>query len=129
MLDKILKLLDAGYTREEISQILNPSAVVAPAPDPRPIPAVSPAPDPTPTPAPAAPDPVPVPAAPAGSAPDMGKLLEAVNQMGANIVSALQRAQIGGAALPYNPDPAAAIDAITAQIINPTHNTEVQNNG
>ena len=129
MIDKICKLLDAGYTREEISKMLNPAAVVAPLPDPRPNPAAPPAPDPTPAPAPAAPDPVPAPAPAAGGAPDMGQLLQAVNQMGANIVSALQRAQIGGSAMPYNPDPAAAIDAITAQIINPTHNTEVKNNG
>lgn len=59
----------------------------------------------------------------------MGKLLEAVNQMGANIVSALQRAQIGGTPNPYNPDPMAQIDAITAQIINPTHNNGGANNG
>ena len=129
MIDKICKLLDAGYTREEIAKILNSAAVVAPVPDPGANPAAPPAPDPTPASAPAAPAPVPAPAPAAGGTPDMGKLLEAVNQMGANIVSALQRAQIGGVILPYNPDPAAAIDAITAQIINPTHNNGGANNG
>lgn len=121
MLEKIIKLLDAGFTREEIAQLLNAAAVVAPAPDSGANPPIPPAPDPAPAPAPAPADPVPVPAPAPGDSPDMGKLLQAVNQMGSNIVAALQKAQIGGANLPFNPDPAAAIDTITAQIINPSH--------
>ena len=122
MVDKICRLLEAGYTREEIAQILNPAAIVAPGDNPptnAPIPAA-----PVPA-APVADNPVPVvpsPAAPAGGGVannGSSEVITAIQQMGNNIVSALQRASLGGAVLPYNPDPGAAMDAITAQIINP----------
>ena len=121
MLEQIIMLLQSGYTKDEISALLNGGGAGS---DPHTEPPVSGAADP----APAVPDhpAAPVPDPPVtGGAPDMGTLLQAINQMGSNIVSALQKAQIGGTPNPYNPDPMAQIDAITAQIINPTHNKEV----
>ena len=63
--EKIFKLLDAGFTADEIRALdaedLTPAPTPAPdpAPDPTPTPAPDPAPDPTPTPAPdPAPDPL-----------------------------------------------------------------------
>ena len=118
-LDKILTLINAGYTRDEIAALLAGQAPAAPAAAPA-------APDPAPTPA-AAPAAVPVspdpaaaagPAAPAAPAADMGSVLAAIHTMGSNIVSALQRAQIGGTSL-TPADPNSMLDAITAAIIDP----------
>ena len=100
-LDKILTLINAGYSREEITALLTP----APAPAPAPVPAPAPAPVPAPAPAPV---------------PDMAAIQGAINQMGSNIVTALQRSQLGGAVIPGQPDP--NIDpmiGVTAAIINP----------
>ena len=50
----------------------------------------------------------------------MEAILGAINQMGSNIVTALQRSQLGGAVIPGQPDP--NIDpmiGVTAAIINP----------
>lgn len=71
-LQEILKLVDAGFTADEIRNIngsaqpdLQPDPQPAPAPDPQPDPQPAPVPDPQPDPQPApAPDPQPVPAAP-----------------------------------------------------------------
>ena len=108
-LDKILTLINAGYSREEITALLTPAPAPAPAPVPAPAPAPVPAPAPAPVPAPA---PAPV--------PDMAAIQGAINQMGSNIVTALQRSQLGGAVIPGQPDP--NIDpmiGVTAAIINP----------
>lgn len=111
-LDKILTLINAGYTREEITALLAPAHT--PAPTPEPAPAPTPAPAPAPTPAPA---------------PDMAAILGAINQMGSNIVTALQRSQLGGAVIPGQPDPNAdPMAAVTAAIINP-YEKEDNNNG
>lgn len=113
MLDKILTLINKGYTKEEITAILNPVPTPAPVPAPAPTPAPAPAPDPVPAPTPA-PSPTPAPA------PDMAAILGAINQMGSNIVTALQRSQLGGAYIPGQPDPNAdPMAAVTAAIINP----------
>lgn len=73
---EILKLVDAGFTADEIRNIdgsaqpdLQPDPQPAPVPDPQPAPAPDPQPDPQPAPVPdpqpaPAPDPQPVPAAP-----------------------------------------------------------------
>ena len=117
MLDKILTLINAGYTRDEITALLAGQAPAA-------APAAPAAPDPAPAAAPAAlpvsPDPAPAagPAAPTAPAADMGPVLAAIQAMGSNIVSALQRAQIGGTSL-TPADPATTLDAITAAIIDP----------
>lgn len=49
-LQTTLKLLDAGYTKEEINQMSTPISVLSPEPAPDPEP--TPAPDPTPAPEP-----------------------------------------------------------------------------
>lgn len=109
MLDKILTLINAGFTREEISALLNTQLTPAPAPTPNPVPA----PDPAPAPAPA-----PVPA-PAPAPTDADRIIGAVNQMGQNFITALQRATLGAAVMPTPTNPQAEMDAITAAIINP----------
>ena len=123
MLDQILTLINAGFKAPEIMQILNaektasvpadsPAAPAAPA-----VPAAPAAP-------PAANEPLAAPAAPsAPAAPgiDGAAVTAAINQMGKNIIAALQKAQIGGTPAPAPADPMAQIDAITAQIINPTY--------
>ena len=116
-LDKILTLINAGYSREEITALLTPAPAPAPAPVPAPAPAPVPAPAPAPVPAPA---PAPVPAPAPAPVPDMAAIQGAINQMGSNIVTALQRSQLGGAVIPGQPDP--NIDpmiGVTAAIINP----------
>lgn len=129
MLDKILKLIEAGYTHDEINAILNSSAAPAPAaPDAHDAPAAPGAPaapaagaaaGAVPGPGPAA---VPAAGAAAGAAApgpaDMGAILAAIQGMGNNIVAALQRAQIGAATL-TPPDPMNTLDEITAAIIDP----------
>ena len=58
MIDKVLALASAGYTKDEISQLLaasDPQPEHAPAPDPEPQPEPAPQPDPQPAPQPAAP--------------------------------------------------------------------------
>lgn len=120
MLDKILRLLEAGYTREEISTILGGAAPGNDNPTSAPVPA-EPAPVPDP-PAPVSPGaPVPVPGAPApAGASDMAMVTKAIEMMGKNIISALQKSQLGGATIPHMPTMQDQIDAVTAQIINPT---------
>lgn len=69
MLEKVMKLVNAGFTAEQIMSLValdgtarqpTPEPAPAPAPDPQPEPAPEPAPEPTPVPEPkpAAPDPV-----------------------------------------------------------------------
>lgn len=56
-LDRIYKLVDAGFTKDEIMRLMGyktaPAPETAPAPAPTPAPAPAPAPAPTPAPAPA----------------------------------------------------------------------------
>ena len=111
MLDKILTLINAGFTREEISALLNTQLTPAPAPTPNPDPVPAPAPAPAPVPAPAP--------APAPAATDADRIIGAVNQMGQNFITALQRATLGSAVIPTPTNPQADMDAITAAIINP----------
>ena len=102
---EIMKLLDAGYTKEEISAL-------EPAPDPKPEPA--PAPDPKPEPAPA-PDPKPEPAPAPDAEPTLADVLKQVAKLTATIqANALAQTQIKG-----QPKAPTAEDMI-AQIIRPT---------
>ena len=117
MLDKILTLINAGFTREEISALLNTQLTPSPVPTPNPVPAPAPAPAPTPAPVPV-PTPTPAPA-PAPAATDADRIIGAVNQMGQNFIQALQRATLGAAVMPTPTNPQADMDAITAAIINP----------
>lgn len=128
-LDQILALINAGFTHEEITAILNQES---PGPGGAPNPPGNPGPEPAPVPEPVPPAPVPVPvpdpAAPT-PAPDMGGIQRAIETMGRNIISALQRASIGGTPAPPPLDPMKQMDLITAQIINPTYKKEDGNNG
>lgn len=130
MLDQILQLIEAGFKADQIMQLIsNNSAPAAPDPVPpapaAPVPGAAdlgnPANPGNPNPAPAA---APVPPAPAPAGIDAAAISAAIEQMGKNIISALQKAQIGGTPAPAPADPMAQIDAITAQIINPTHKKE-----
>ena len=128
MLDKILTLINAGYTRDEITALLNAeSAGGRPAANTHDPVEPSGAPVPAPVAVPVAPvaNPDPVPAAPVSDpSVDMAGISKAIETMGRNIITALQRAQIGGTSAPAPVDPNAQIDAITAQIINPTFRKE-----
>ena len=52
LLEDILKLTNAGWTKEDIYKMMNPAPSPEPAPAPTPAPSPEPAPAPTPTPAP-----------------------------------------------------------------------------
>lgn len=104
-LDKILTLLQAGYTREEITTMLAP-------------PADNPSRDPVPAPAPAGGAPAPDPSAPApdpGPVLDTAQIMGAIKSLGDSVVSSLQRAQNGGSIIPGAADPNPVPD--TAQIL------------
>ena len=126
MLDQILQLIEAGFKAPEIMQILNAEKTAA-APADSPAAPAAPAVPPAPAAPPAANEQTAAPAAPAAPAPagiDGSAINAAIEQMGRNIIAALQKAQIGGTSAPAPVDPMAQIDAITAQIINPTHKKE-----
>ena len=129
MLDQILQLINAGFTAEQIMPLLaqagaSPTPPGSADPVPAPVPAPAPVPE-NPAPAPA---PVPAPASPA-SALDTAQITGAIEAMGKNIIAALQKATIGGTPAPAPIDPLKQMDAITAQIINPTYKKEEANHG
>ena len=122
-LDQILTLVNAGFTAKQILPLLGqtdnvPGASGAPVPAPDPVPG-----NPTPAPAPGPSAPVPAPAL------DVAGITQAIEAMGRNIISALQKASIGGTPAPAPLDPMKQMDQITAQIINPTYKKEEVNNG
>lgn len=122
MLETILTLLNAGYTREEISQLLaTPASGAGDSTDTHGDNNPVVVPDPSAPAAPAGGNPVP--AAPVASgAADLGGIYAALESMSKNIVTAIQRAQLGGASMPTPAaTPQEQMDAITAQIINPTN--------
>lgn len=131
MLDKILALINAGFTAEQIVPLLgrmSPEADSVPAPGPAPAPV--PVPVSVPAPVPENPAPAPAPGAGAPVAPgavDVAGISAAIQAMGDNIIKALQRAQIGGSTVPAPLDPDAQLNAITAQIINPTRKDGANN--
>lgn len=111
----ILKLVQAGYTKEDIDRMTapvtdqEPTPVPAPAADPAPAPAPAPAADP-------AADPAPAPAA--DPEPTMKDLMMSI----AKLTSAIQANAIASSVIPGGPDgnQHAAEDAI-ASIIRPTY--------
>ena len=127
MLDKILALINAGFTAEQIVPLLGQMS-----PEAASVSASVPAPAPVPSPAPVPPNPAPAPApgtgapAPAGAF-DASAITAAIDAMGKNIIAALQKAQIGGSSVPTPLDPDAQLNAITAQIINPTRKDGANN--
>lgn len=129
MLDQILTLINAGFTRDEITAILNQERAGVDAVANPPVPAepvhVS---VPAAVDAPAGSGAVPAPAVPAPAL-DAAGITRAIEEMGRNLIAAMQKAQIGGSSAPAPVDPNAQMDAITAQIINPTYKKEAGNNG
>ena len=109
--DDIMKLVNAGFTAEQIQ------AMEAPAPDPTP----APAPDPTPAPAP---DPTPAPAPAPAPVPDLsatlGAMQQTINQLAAAVQAGMLRtAQTGAPTVEDTPE-------ILAHIINPYTKEEVK---
>lgn len=93
---EILKLIDAGFTADEIRQLNGVAAASAPDPAPAPDPEPAPAPDPDPDPAP---DPAPAPAQPA--APSwFEEFVQKNNEEMARLQRALQVQNVRRAATP-----------------------------
>ena len=133
MLDQILALINAGFTAEQIIPLLGQTGnppVPKPDGEPNPVPAPVPVPAPAPVPVNPAPAPAPAPVpAPDNPASDLSGITQAIEAMGKNIISALQKASIGGTPAPAPLDPMKQMDLITAQIINPTYKKEDGTNG
>lgn len=111
-LERIYKLVDAGFTKDEIMRLMGYKPAPAPATSPAPAPA--PAPDPAPAPAPA-PDPAPAPA------PDSA-LVDTLKQM-QQTLQKMQLANIGAADnTPPRSDDDIASDFLAAIINPPTPN-------
>ena len=107
MIDKVLALASAGYTKDEISQLLavqEQSPEPAPAPDPEPQPEPAPAQQPAPQPAP---QPAAQPAAPAG--------MDALNARLDKLIARMEQDSINRSKQP----PKETTDDILASIIRP----------
>lgn len=113
-LERIYKLVDAGFTKDEIMRLMGYKPAPAPAPSPTPTPAPAQAPTPTPTPAPA---PAPAPAPTPAPAPDSA-LVDTLKQM-QQTLQQMRLANIGAADnIPPRSDDDIASDFLAA-IINP----------
>ena len=109
--DDIMKLVNAGFTAEQIQ------AMEAPAPAPAPDPTPAPAPDPTPAPAP---DPTPAPAPVPDLSATLGAMQQTINQLAAAVQAGMLRtAQTGAPTVEDTPE-------ILAHIINPYTKEEVK---
>ena len=112
--EELLKLVNAGFTKQEIMAMFgtapDPAPAPAPAPDPAPAPAPAPAPDPEPEPASA---PAPDPAAEA-----IAKLTQQVS----NLTSIVQRSNLLMSEQPVIKD--TKPEDIIASIIYPTYKAE-----
>lgn len=107
-LDRIYKLVDAGFTKDEILRLMGYKPAPTPAPEPVPTPAPAPAPAPAPTPAPA-------------PAPDSA-LVDTLKQMQTTLQQ-MQLANIGAASNePPRSDDDIASDFLAAIINPPTPN-------
>lgn len=107
--DDIMKLVNAGFTAEQIRAMEEPAPAPAPSPEPAPAPAPSPEPAPTPAPAPA---------------PDLtatlGAMQNAITQLTASVQAGLVRTSENGApTVETTPE-------ILAHIINPFTKEEVK---
>lgn len=117
-LTDIMALVKAGYTKEEIALMENPSTP-APAPAPEPVKETAPTPEPAPEPEPAPvaqPVPAPQPAQPEAQ-PTMAELMQSI----AKLTSAVQANAIAQSVIPggANPQTPTAEDML-AEIIRPT---------
>ena len=116
----ILKLVQAGYTKEDIDKMTAPVAapVADPAPAPAPDPAAAPAAEPAAAPAPApAADPTPAPAAdPEPQQPTMQDLMLSISKL----TSAIQANAIANSVIPGGPGQGPTAEDAIAEIIRPT---------
>ena len=114
----ILRLVQAGYTKEDIDKMTAPVAAPAPAPaaDPTPAPAA----DPTPAPA-ADPEPAPAPAPAADpitdpQQPTLKDMMLAISKL----TSAIQANAIANSVIPGGPGQGPTAEDAIAEIIRPT---------
>lgn len=107
-LDQIIRLLDAGYTKEEITKLDSPANIVPPKPEAK---------DPVPEPKEKDPDPEPeAPSAPAApAATEQDKILEALN----NMTKTLSALSIRSSNIPGGDTKPETGESILADIINP----------
>lgn len=105
----ILRLVQAGYTKEDIDRM------EAPVTDPAPAPAPAPAADPEPAPA-ADPTPAPTPAPAADPEPTMKDLMMSI----AKLTSAIQANAIASSVIPGGPGQGPTAEDAIAEIIRPT---------
>ena len=113
----VIKLVNAGFSAEDIEDILAPKDTNGSAPTPA---AATPTPAPaaaTPTPTPAAAEPTPADATPTPAAVNIDDLKETVNEGFKSIIEALQVSAVGGSSQ-YMPTAKTSED-ILAEIISP----------
>lgn len=106
----ILRLVQAGYTKEDIDKMTAP--VAAPAADPEPAPAPAPAADPEPAPAP-------VPAADPAADPQQPTLKDMMLAI-SKLTSAIQANAIANSVIPGGPGQGPTAEDAIAEIIRPT---------
>lgn len=105
VLSEIMALVNAGFTKDDISKMLSaaPDPEHAPAPEPEPTP--EPAPEPTPTPAPAE-----------DQQPSMADLMQSI----AKLTSAVQANAIAHSVIPGGSNQEPTAEDMLAEIIRPT---------
>lgn len=108
-LEEVMALVNAGYTKEEIAAMEQPTDPT-PAPAPTPEPAPQPTPEPVPAPAPA-PTPAPEPAQPT-----MADLMQSI----AKLTSAVQANAIANSIIPGGANQQPVAEDMLAEIIRPT---------
>lgn len=110
--NEIMRLLDAGYTKEEISVLTS---------DPEPVPEVKPEPEPAPE---EKPEPEPAPEVKPEPAEDQtGARLDALEKSIANLIKTIQVSNVNNKHVPTLPDDSTKIvDDAMASIIRPTIN-------
>ena len=107
----VIKLIDAGFTRDDIMAMMDTSEKQTPTPAPAPAP--TPEPEPTPD-EPPAPEPAPTPQ-PAED--EVTKLLRALGSQMEGLRKTIQTHNVNS--IEGTPDPGMDTDAILASIINP----------
>lgn len=109
MIDQIMKLVEAGFTADEIRKMVQPASEPAPAPAP------APAPEPAPAPAPAEPEPTPAPEpAPAPAVPKQEPKTDAILQKIDNLTGSITML-LNRSAGTRTPDHTETVDDILAK--------------
>ena len=109
VLSEIMALVNAGFTKDDISKLLTA------APDQEPAPAPTPEPAPAPAPAPA-PEPAPAPAPAEDQQPSMADLMQSI----AKLTSAVQANAIAHSVIPGGTNQEPTAEDMLAEIIRPT---------